>query len=100
VVCRRELPRDGCREAVIDDCRGFCFSFEGGFGIGGGGISCVDLSFLLADGGSVGGSGGGGGSASVVGVGGGGSFPGVGDRGIDSACGFDILLCYFRQITE
>lgn len=96
-MCRRELPRDGCREAVIDDCRNFCFSFGREFGIGGGAISCVDLVSCLVVEGSVEGSGAGGGSASAVGLGGGGSFPGVGERGIDSACGSDILLCYFRR---
>jgi hypothetical protein len=96
-VCRRELPSVGYREAVIDDCRGFCFSFGREFGIGGAASSCVDLLSCLVVEGSVECSGGGGGSVSVVEAGGGGSFPGVGERGIDSACVSDILLCYFRR---
>jgi hypothetical protein len=96
-VCRRELPRDGCREAVIEDCRGFCFSFGREFGIGGAAVSCVDLLSCLVVEGSVEFPGGRRGSVSAVTVGGGGSFPGVGDRGIDSACNSDIFLCYFRR---
>jgi hypothetical protein len=96
-VCRREPPRDGCREAVIEDCRGFCFSFGRELGIGAAAVSCVALLSCLVVEGSVEFSGGGGGSVSVVGARGGGSFPGVGDRGIDSACGSDIFLCYFRR---
>jgi hypothetical protein len=86
--------REGCREPdpvkegwlVIIRGDGFGLAF----GIGGGGISCVDLSF-----GSL---------REVEGFeegsaheGGGGSLPGVGECGIDSAFVSDIVLLILLQ---
>jgi hypothetical protein len=81
--------REGCRE--LDPVKeGWVVIIRGGgfglaFGIGGGGISCVDLSFVSF--GDVGGFE----EGSAYG-GGGGSLPGVGECGIDSAFVPDITL--------
>jgi hypothetical protein len=73
--------------------RGFCFESRRG----GGGISCGDLLFVDLDSfsGMIPDSSGGAPDSATGAVGGGGSFPGVGERGIDSACGCDILLAVF-----
>jgi hypothetical protein len=86
--------REGCREpdpvkegwVVIIRGNGFGLAF----GIGGGGISCVDLSFVSF--GEVEGF-----EEGSAPDGGGGSLPGVGERGIDSAFVSDIVLFVLLQ---
>lgn len=86
--------REGCRE--LDPVKeGWVVIIRGGgfglaFGIGGGGISCVDLSFMSL--GEVEGF-----EEGSAHVGRGGSFPGVGECGIDSAFVSDIVLFVLLQ---